>query len=277
MPVYDVGEKWDSRSGSRGDGGGDELVIIEVYGIPDGGGDPTIGGARALALAEAPAIAGLFMQKIGHKPLGGFRWLFTLEYGTRPKSTDQIGIEFEIATVSQKRLCSISTVAKYGGTRDFKGAINVSKDRVEGCEVPIGEARFTLKKWFKPADLSISFFLTALELAGKTNSATFYGLPAGSLLFEGLGASWIYDLATDPEDQEPVEVPARFKFSPNVGEHVISGITVAAKKGWEYLWPYFEDDVDETNKLLIAKPAQINREKVIESADFSALGFGTSF
>ena len=70
MPIYDVGEMWDSRSGSRG-GGGDELVVIDVYGIPDGDGDPTVGGARTLALAEAPTIPGLFIQKIGHKVRGG--------------------------------------------------------------------------------------------------------------------------------------------------------------------------------------------------------------
>jgi hypothetical protein len=267
---------WDSRSGSRG-GSGDELVIFDVLGIPDGLGDPTVGGARLEVLAVAPAIAGLFIQKIGHKPRGGFRWLFTIEYGTRPKLTNQIGIEFEVSTVNQKILTSLETVGTYGGTRDFKKAIGVSKDRVDGCEVPIPEASFVLKKWFKPASLSITFFTTALALAGKTNNATFYGLPEGTLIFKGLGASWIYDLATDPNDQEPVEVPARFAFSPNLGEHTIAGITIAAKKGWEYLWPYFEDDVDATNKLLVEKPAQINRERVLESANFATLGFGTAF
>jgi hypothetical protein len=268
---------WDSRSGSRGDGGGDELLIFDVVGEADGGGDPNETGARLAALAVAPAISGLWIQTAKHKQRGGFRWMIEIEYGTRPKAEDQIGIEFDISTVNQRRLVSLETLNKYGGTRDFKGAIGVSKDKVDGVDVPIGEAKFALKKWFKPADLTISFFLTALNLAGKVNNATFYGLPAGTLLFDGLGASWIYDLATDPEDQEPVEVPARFRFSPNVTGLTVQGITGISKNGWEYIWPYFEDDTDDANKLLIAKPVQINREKVIETADFSTLGFGTSF
>ena len=52
-------------------------------------------------------------------------------------------------------------------------------------------------------------------------------------------------------------------------------ITGIDKKGWEYLWVQYADDVDAVKKQLIKKPVAVYIEKVYESALFSALGIGS--
>lgn len=285
MPTYDVGEMWDSRSGSRGGDAGEELLIYDVLGFEDGDGPPTEAGARAAVIAEAPTIAGLYRGAVRHRQRGGYRWLIEVEYSTKPKDPEKVQFEWDISSVNVIRKLSLATLNVYTATgfsgvitsSTYRGGINVTKDGVQGTEVPVGEGKFTLTRWFKPYQLTPTFFTTAHALVGFTNNAEFYGLPAGTLLFDGLTARCIYDVTTDPEDQEPVEVPGRFRYSPNVSGQTVHGITGVAKNGWDFNWPAFVDDVDSTANMLVQKPAAIIRDKVVEAADYSLIGLGTAF
>jgi hypothetical protein len=270
---YIVAEMWNSREGSRGESAS-ELLIYDVEGT-DPGDDEA--GARAAVLGEAPAkVGGLFLQSIRHSQRGGLRWLFELEYGRRTRDPDKMGIDIEVTTATAKRQLSISTVASYaagGGTApDFHGAINVSKGKIDGVEAPYQEAKFGIRKWYSPDELTFAFWDTIFRIAGKVNSDTFLGLAAGEVLFEGAGCSYIYELDVDAEEQERVEVNYRFRFSPNVGSQTIHGITVAAKQGHDYLWGYFEDSPDDTAKLTVVTPRALYVERVVERTAFAPLG-----
>ena len=63
--------------------------------------------------------------------------------------------------------------------------------------------------------------------------------------------------------------------SPNQTGLTVGDITNIDKKGWEYLWVYFEDKEDSAAKMLVKRPIAVYVEKVYEDGDFSQLGAGT--
>jgi len=56
---------------------------------------------------------------------------------------------------------------------------------------------------------------------------------------------------------------------------VIGDITVASKKGWEYMWVRYADAEDAAAKAIVKKPIAVYIEKVYEEGNFPALGIGT--
>lgn len=286
MAEYTVAEMWDSRQGSRGGDSSEELLIYDVNAT---GTDADAAGARAAVLATAPLVfEGLFRSKVRHKCRGGARWMVEVDYSSKDngKPDDEeeggfrVGVKWSITTEQTRRLVALQTIERKTAAGfdevDFKGAINVSKDRVEGVDVPVGTAQLTLTVYRKPAELTAAYFDDLLACVGKTNDDEFYGRAEGSLLFLGVDVAFVNDSSIDPDDQEAVALPFVFQYSPP-GVVSIDGFDDVNKDGWEYVWPYFAEEVDTGAGLLIAKPVQLNREKVIESADFSALGIGTDF
>jgi len=71
-----------------------------------------------------------------------------------------------------------------------------------------------------------------------------------------------------------LEITYKFAGSPNRSEFEISGtgITVAAKPGWAYLWVLFEKSEDTEAKRMYAKARAAYVEQVYLPGDFSALG-----
>ena len=65
------------------------------------------------------------------------------------------------------------------------------------------------------------------------------------------------------------------RASPNRTNIVIGEITVASKKGWEYLWVRYADAEDAAAKAIVKVPVAAYVEKVYEEGDFAALGIGT--
>ena len=279
---------WNSGEGSRG-GESSEVLIYDVNGFPDGDGEPLGAGASAYVRALAPfRYDGLYRQTVQHRARGFRRWLVTVDYGDKASEKDDsgedpvetIGVAWALKTENVKRLVSIETLDSYnaaGHTEiDFKGAINVSKDKVEGVDVPVPVTTLTLTVKRKPADLTGEYFAALFACVGKTNDAEFFGLPARTLLFLGTDVQYVYDVTTPADEQSPLDLPLHFGYSPsstiNVGD-----ITDIDKPGWALAWPYFEETDYAGGQLLIVKPVQVNVERVFDEADFSALGIGTNW
>jgi len=70
------------------------------------------------------------------------------------------------------------------------------------------------------------------------------------------------------------EITFRFAASPNRTNFQVGPITVAAKKGWEYLWVRYADAEDATVKVLVKRPVAAYVEKVYPDGSFAALGIG---
>jgi hypothetical protein len=219
-------------------------------------------------LAEAPVTFGA-LRRVGMsaEPLGGGIWDVTVPYETRKESQ----YAFETGGATAHITQSLQTVARYaasGATApDFQGAIGVNGDTVDGVDVTVPVFNFTETVRVPGANVTGSYKLALFACTGKTNNATFRGFAAGEVLF--LGAS---GTKTGVDDWE---IAFRFAASPNVTNLAIGGgITVASKKGWEYLWVRFADADDTAAKTLVKRPAAAYVERVYESANFSTLGLG---
>lgn len=262
-----ISEDYNSRPFSLGRQAGRELVFT-VRGTED---EEEV---QALLLATAPgAYLGRELESVEAEPLGGGIWKAHARY---VRFEDDSEYTFDTGGATTKITQSLETVAVYapGGLPDppdFQGAIGVSEDHVEGCDVTTPTFNFTETHKFADSAVDAAYKMTLFRLTGKTNAATFKGLAAGECLF--LGAA-----GTKRGDEEWA-VTFRFACSPNVtgltlgsGSGEIPGID---KNGWDYLWVRYADFVDDTALQLVKRPVAVYIEKVYESGDFSTLGIGT--
>ena len=201
-------------------------------------------------------------------------WLGLVRY-TEPEETEpEVGessFSFETRGGSQHITQSLSTVASYapsGETApDFKGAIGVQADGIEGTDITVPVYTFSETHHFDDSTVTNAYKSTLFYLTGKTNDASFKGLAAGEGLF--LGA------AGTKRGDKPWEISFAFAGSPNVSGLTIGDITGIAKKGWEYLWVRYQEAEDATAKMLVRRPIAAYVEQVYRSGDFSTLGIGT--
>ena len=112
--------------------------------------------------------------------------------------------------------------------------------------------------------------LTLMGLTGAVNNAVFRGFQAGEVLFLGAGGS---RRGTDPDDRW--EISYKFAASPNQTGMAVGSIAGIQKRGWDYLWVQYGEDVDATAKVLIKKPIAVYVEQVYPIASFAGLGIGS--
>ena len=147
---------------------------------------------------------------------------------------------------------------------NYKGAIGVNGDKVEGCDVVTPKMDWT--RTVSKAGASMAYFVGLMDLVGCKNGAPFYGFAAGDVLFNG--ASGTYSLA------DRYSVTHRFGVSrgkANVA--IIPGeLTVPYKRGWDYLWVRYNTKVEPGSVAPRAAAAFV--EEVYPDADFTLIGIG---
>ena len=222
---------------------------------------------HTLAQGTIPAFyRGYPFQDYRVEPHGGGVWKVIARYGNdQPKDENVIDVSFDTSGGTHKITQSLETVASAGITSilapDFKKAIGVNGDAVEGVDIHVPIFNFQEKHYF--ANLSWSYLGMLHNITAKTNNDTFRGYPAGEVLFLGAAGS--------RRGVEMWEVTYKFACSPNKNNITIDTVMVD-KKGWEYLWVRYVDS--EANGTLVKQPAAVYVEKVYEEADFALLGIG---
>ncbi len=203
---------------------------------------------------------------------GVVRWTPpSVQIDPEPETNDRI-FTFTTSGGSQRITQSLQTIASYAppgkSAPDFKGAINVTQDGVEGVDVgePVKEFEVTL---FRPdASVNDAYQDALYEQAWTVNNDNItinnVTYPAGSLLFKGLTRGTKRDSADD------WELVFSFAASKNKTNITIGDITVAAKKGWEYLWVFYEEAV--SNGVITKVPRAVYIEEVFEESDLETLG-----
>lgn len=154
-----------------------------------------------------------------------------------------------------------------GDPPEFYGAINVTDNGPEGCEIVVPKLEMSVKKYRSPAFITSANVKAISDLTGKTNDTTFKGFEAGEVLF--LGAEG------EQKGDKPAEVTYKFGLSPNVTFDNLAGAANVEKKGWQYLWFYYELRKDGTSERLARFPVAVYVETVYESDDLSQLGLGS--
>jgi hypothetical protein len=236
--------------------------------------------AAALKSAAPPVFNGLYRQPVEVEPQSidadneaGCLWegrvaYAPLEYQNPPQAGDST-FSFDTGGGAQQITQSIATVNKYaasGAAPDFKGAIGVTADHVEGVQITVPVYNFLETHYITPADVDDAYKGAIFNLTGKVNNAPFRGLAAGECLFLGASGSRRGRGADDPW-----EIIYRFAGSSNRTNLTLGDISGINKKGWEYVWVRYQDAVDYVSNHLVKQPLAVYVEKVYEEGDFSTL------
>jgi hypothetical protein len=221
---------------------------------------------KAAALASTPLLyAGLPRKSIElSERINQDTWKVIVRYeppessgGTQPEAVTS----FDTGGGTQHITQSIETKGRYGpsASEQLGGAIGYDGENVAGVDITV-----PVWNWQETHYLAFANSPAYYNLTGKVNSDGFRGFAAGEVLF--LGAS-----GTKRGDGL-WEITFKFAASPNKTDIAVGAITGIAKKGWEYMWVQYGEDVDTTVKVRIKKPIAVYIEKVYEEGNFGALG-----
>ncbi len=230
--------------------------------------------AYSLLIAAAPVsttIDGKVLAKRVFKcePEDWMVWTGTVTYTKRQLEEGESSYQFETGGGTTHITHSISTIqsVRVGGdpTANFYNAIGWSGSEIAGCDIVSPNFTFSETHVIEESAVDGAYKLALFNATGKANNATFKGFAAGEVLFLGASGSQRQDGTW--------EISYRFAASPNATGLSIGGLTGINKKGWEYLWIFYEDETSE--ELAVKKPVQANVEQVYATTAFSALGIGT--
>lgn len=180
---------------------------------------------------------------------------------------DDIVEGFDIGTSTVRVTQSRSTVDTFERAGfdppDFKGAIGVNGQEVEGVDVVVPQAITTRTAYKDASEVDTDYQNALIGLVGSVNSETFLGRAAGEVLFLGATGSRL-------GNSGKYEITFKFAISPNRSGFSHGDITGIDKAGWDYLWFYY-DSTTNANKL-VKRPAAAYVERVYPQESFSALG-----
>ncbi len=233
--------------------------------------------ARAELLAGTPPYYqnGFVREECTLEPVfvdtatGQGAWDCAVRYVAPEWKTPQAGessFAFDTGGGSQHITQSRQTMRRYPETApDFKGAIGVTHESVEGVDITVPVYHFSETHYF--SEVSLAYRMTLFALTGKMNSGSFRGLGAGECLFLGAAGS--------QRGEELWEVTFRFAASPSRTDIPVGELTVTEKLGWDYLWVRYADSEDTAGHALVKKPIAAYVERVYEMASFAGLGIGS--
>jgi len=261
-----VTEKFDSRTSAAGESPSVELKYLIV-----GTGDD-VAAKEALADAAPVSYDGLVRKTWDVAPVGdgsGF-WEGTVRYGRYDNSPPEVGessYSFDTGGGTQHITQALDHIASYapsGETApDHDGAIGVTHDSVEGVDITVPVYRFSETHIIDDDDVTLQYKANLFILTGRVNQSAFKGFAAGEVLFLGASGS--------KRGDDDWEITFNYAASPNVTNLPVGSITVASKKGWEYLWVEYGDAADDDAKSVVKRPRAAHVEKVYRDGDFSSL------
>lgn len=214
-------------------------------------------------------------SSIAASPLHEDHWQGRVFYGVDGPLSSEPSYTFDTSGGSQRIFFSRETISKTPAPGETApenyGLIGVTENGVEGTDIIVPSAVFTETHRKANADVTNAYKGTLIKMTGKVNNAIFRGFDAGELLFLGAYGSRRGIIG----DWEITFRWAASENQTNIGIGTGPLITVPAKKGWEYLWVRFRDEVDGASSTLVKKPVAAYVERVYQLGDYSALLIGT--
>lgn len=232
---------------------------------------------RTFALNATPAIAAhergtLYRQDIKVDPVGFEQFRVTIPYGPRKVENGKYTFDFDTTGGTLQIKQSRATRASYKATGvaadppDFKGAIGVRGDQVDGCEIVVPALKLGVSFTHPAGIITIAQAKALSRFTGVTNSTPFMTFAPGEILFLG---------AAGQEGTE-VETTVRYQFaaSENVTGQTFGPFANVTKYGWDHTWVRFADGVDGGSPVKVGKWLYV--EQVYREIDLAALlGFGS--
>jgi hypothetical protein len=195
--------------------------------------------------------------------------------GTWHYSFDTSGGTHKI-TQSLKNIARLSS-SQSDPAPDLLGGIGWDGKKFDGCEIVVPKLELTITAFYAPDQVTKDFIASLSRNTGKTNVQKWLGWEAGELLY--VGCSGKGDIPTVRGQRvQPVSIDLKFWVSENkknfqIPETGDRRIDVPSKKGWEYIWVYYQ--MDELDKRALPRPRYVYVEKVYDEWDFAGMfGFG---
>ena len=197
-------------------------------------------------------------------------WRVTVHYLGKPQTLYQ----YDFATTTQHITQSLETIASYSAgwipdAPDYKGAIGVDGDgNISGVDKVQPSTTWTETHYYSDAEYSDELIAVLALSAGKTNDSDFEGCSEGEVLFGGATAV--------QRESDLWEVTYKFLFSPSLSGLIVGDVGKLdggiSKKGWQYLWIFYDGIVDVSGShRLVLQPSAAYVERIYESCDFSTL------
>ena len=266
-------EKAESRAASQGDQNSVELQ----YNVMDAADEAE---ALAALAAQSPATwNGLVRKNCRVEPVGDGSscWNGTVTYGgaTTSKQEGSKSLSFDTTGGTQHITQAkehISTTYYEGDTPpNFQGAIGVTDDSVEGCDITVPVFSFSVTKYMSKSAMTSEYVGYLFTLTGKTNSEEVSITVNGLTLLFAVGELLFLGASGSARGDDSWEVTFRFAASPNATDLSVGGITVPAKGGWEYMWVQYKDAKDTGANCVLKKPKRVIVDRVYDSGNLALL------
>lgn len=223
---------------------------------------------------------GLYLTGIEVEPINDSFWLGRAHYSRRQQekpepATGNSFYSFDTSGATMRIYNSLETIAGnaaegLNSVPNFSRSIGVTADGVEGVDIVVPTFAFEETHYLHPSSVNNTFIRNLFELTGCVNNAPFRNFAAGECLFLGARGSLRRNASED------WEINFRFAASPNQSSVTIGDITLNNKRGWDYVWAYYERQEDESNHLMVMRPIAAYIERVYRDGNFALLGIGTT-
>ena len=168
-------------------------------------------------------------------------------------------------------LASIKTYMKdpiFGGQTEvanpFGGLIGVNPDgSVDGTDIPSRVWTWEETKEVPNDDVDLAYLRLLFVLSGTVNSVDYRIYEPGENLFLGARGS--------RQGNGGWTITFFHAASPNVTDLTIGEFTGIAKRGWDYLWVYYSEVENVTQKMILPKGHFVNIDQVLPYDDHNQL------
>lgn len=218
--------------------------------------------------SEAPTRLGtLYPHQYDVKPRQDADDLFDGEVSYQPnKPSTEPTYNIEIGVAQAKFTQSLMTVARYGVAGqpipNFQGAIGVTKEGVEGCDVQVPSMIWNERHIISNNRIANAFIQQIFVCCARMNDSQFRIFARGEALF--LGAT-----LAQSKEVDGWEGNFRWAGSPNAVGLSVGNITIAEKLGHDYLWIRYQESTSAGSSVKIPKSAFV--ERVYQFTDMNAL------
>jgi hypothetical protein len=266
-----------SRTGTTGDNP-TRTLRFRLDGTSD---DAT---ARAIAESSSPLTHdGLYRQNIDLEEVvvdstaGTGTWVVTVRYGKRPTAIGEYSTSFDTSGGTQHITQAIKHMIweacpPHTAAANFKGAIGVSSSGVAGVDVIVPS--FAWSETHTLTNAQVNQYKSAwYTLTGSVNNAPFRTFDIGEVKLLGVSGT--------RRNETEWSITVKFAASPNVTDFCadwpadIKPTKPIFKRGWEYAWVEYSDDVDVGAVAFVKRPKSVHVEQVSPTGDLRTLGIGS--
>lgn len=162
-------------------------------------------------------------------------------------------------------LLHLRSAQKTGETRtvpDHKGAIGISDQGIEGCDIIVPELRWSETWTWNAAYITWEYIAILYRTVGRVNGRPMPGLarPDYNGRFRNFDPGEVMFLGCDIDEKGDGQAQAVYHFhaEPNVeGFKINADFEPVDKGGHEYLWVEYEREKDANNRVLVPRAVHV--------------------